>query len=219
MSEHPSLLALDRFALDRKDPAVAAHVAACARCADHLQRVAEPPPPPPWLRGLEQPGGKRPRAISWWHRWSLVCAGVLAVGGGAFLLRGREPLDVGAKGMPSIAVYIKRGDAVSLWDGASAVRAGDAVQLKIAATGYARVTVAAAGVGDLTELYAGPAASDGLIPQSWTIDDAPGSEVLLVAFSQSPLSKDRQEAALATLPRTREIWATRLELSKRGTTR
>jgi len=219
VSEHPSLLALDRFSVDRQDPAVAAHVATCARCSGHLQRVAAPPPEPPWLRGLERRGGKRLRAISWWHRWSLVCAGVLTIGGGALLLRSREPLDAGAKGMPSIAVYIKRGDAVSLWDGRSAVHAGDAVQLKVAATGYARVTVAAAGGGELTELYSGPAARDGLLPRSWTVDDAPGPEILLVAFSQTPLSKDRQEAALAALPRTPEVWATRLELSKKDATR
>jgi len=41
-------------------------------------------------------------------------------------------------------------------------------------------------------------------------------EVLLVAFSRSPLGKAGQEAALATLPRTREIWATRLQLVKKG---
>jgi hypothetical protein len=43
--------------------------------------------------------------------------------------------------------------------------------------------------------------------------------VLLVAFSRSPLSKSGQEAALATLPRTREIWATRLQMVKKGANR
>jgi hypothetical protein len=48
------------------------------------------------------------------------------------------------------------------------------------------------------------------------VDDAPGPEVLLIAFSRSPLSKAAQEAALATLPRTTDIWATRLRLEKKG---
>jgi hypothetical protein len=118
--------------------------------------------------------------------------------------------------MPSITVYIKRDGVVSLWDGQAPVQPGDALQLKVAAGGYSRVTVAALQDGTLTELYAGSAAGEGLLPRSWTVDEAPDPEVLLVAFSRSPLTKAGQEAALAKLPRTGEIWATRLQLAKKG---
>jgi hypothetical protein len=149
-----------------------------------------------------------------------MVAAVVLVAGGGVVLRANpwktDQFDRGAKGMPSIAVYIKRDGAVSLWDGQAPVQAGDAVQLKVAAEGYSRVTVSALQEGTLTQLYSGPSAGEGLLPRSWTVDDAPGPEVLLVAFSRSPLTKAGQEAALATLPRTREIWATRLQFVKKG---
>jgi len=156
---------------------------------------------------------------SWLFRSSLLAALALFVAGGVLVrvkYRGEEQSDRGAKGMPSIAVYIKRDGVVSLWDGQAAVQPGDALQLKVASGGYSRVTVAAWQDGTLKELYAGSARAEGLLPRSWTVDEAPDPEVLLVAFSRSPLTKAGQEAALATLPRTREIWATRLQLVKKG---
>jgi len=213
------MLQLDAASLGKGDASTAAHLEGCARCAAHLARVQQALPVPAWVRelGPSQPG--RPRRWWWLYRWSLLAAVVLVAGGGVFL--GVKPweadqFDRGAKGTPSIAVYIKRDGAVSLWDGQAPVQAGDAVQLKVAAKGYSRVTVAALQEGTLTQLYAGPAAGEALLPRSWTVDDAPGPEILLVAFSRSPLTKAGQEAALATLPRTREVWATRLQLVKKS---
>jgi len=197
VSEHPSPLQLDAVALGVVDVSTAAHAQGCSRCAAHLTCVQQRLPIPAW-------------------RWSLVGAVVLVVGGALLktMPRTGDPVVLGGKGMPSIAVYIKRDGAVSLWDGQAAVQAGDALQLKVAAEGYARVTVSAMQDGLLTQLYAGPTAGEGLLPRSWTVDDDPGPEVLLVAFSNSPLTPAGQQVALATLPRTREIWATRLQLVK-----
>jgi hypothetical protein len=220
VSAHPSMLQLDAMSLGRGDENTAAHVHGCARCAAHVARVQQALPVPAWLRELDPSQRRRPRRWSWLYRFSLVAAVVLIAFGGGVLLRAKpwntDRFDRGAKGTPSIAVYIKRHGAVSLWDGQAPVQAGDAVQLKVAAEGYSRVTVSALQEGTLTQLYAGPAAGEGLLPRSWTVDEAPGPEVLLVAFSRSPLTKAGQEAALATLPRTREIWATRLQLVKKG---
>ncbi len=219
MSAHPSMLQLDSMSLGGGDASTAAHVKGCARCAAHMARVQQALPVPAWVRELGPPRRGRLRSWSWLYRWSVVAAVVLVAGGGVLL--GVKPwnadqFDRGAKGTPSIAVYIKRDGAVSLWDGQAPVQAGDAVQLKVAAEGYSRVTVSTVQDGTLTQLYAGPAAADSLLPRSWTVDDAPGPEVLLVAFSRSPLTKAGQQAALATLPRTREVWATRLQFVKKG---
>ena len=218
MSEHPSMLQLDALSLGAGEASVVAHVQGCARCAAHVGRVQQELPVPAWVRELKtQPHGAHDS--SWLFRSSLIAALALFVAGGVLVrVKHRDPAqsDRGVKGMPSVAVYIKRDGVVSLWDGQAPVQPGDALQLKVAPGGYSRVTVAALQDGTLTELYADSAAGEALLPRSWTIDDEAGPEVLLVAFSRSPLTKAGQEAALATLPRTREIWATRLQLAKKG---
>jgi hypothetical protein len=218
VSAHPSMLQLDALSLGGEEASTVAHVQGCARCAAYVARVRQELPVPAWVRELDRPP-HRAHDSSWLFRSSLVAAVALFAAGGVLVqvkYRGAEQSDRGAKGMPSIAVYIKRDGVVSLWDGQAPVQPGDALQLKVAAGAYSRVTVAALQDGTLRELYAGSAAGEGLLPRSWTVDDAPDPEVLLVAFSRSPLTKAGQEAALATLPRTREIWATRLQLAKRG---
>lgn len=218
MTVHPSKLRLDALSLGADDPSAAAHLGECEQCAAHVARVQQTLPIPAWVREL---GASRRRGSgkwSWLYRW--VIGGVVAASAAGVLVRmnsgNADRIDPRAKGTPSVAVYIKRHGAISLWDGQAPLQPGDAVQLKVAPYGYSRVTVSALQDGTLTELYQGPAAGDGLLPRSWTVDDAPGTEVLLIAFSRSPLSKAGQEAALAKLPRTEEVWATRLQLAKKG---
>jgi hypothetical protein len=218
VSAHPSLLQLDRASVGAGDAGTADHLRACARCSAHVGRVQQELPIPAWVREL---GASRRGAAGkdWWlHPRSLLGAVVLLGAAGLFLWKIPSRIDqweAGAKGMPSVAVYVKRGGAVSLWDGVAPLQVGDAVQLKVAVEGYSRVTVAAVQDGTLTQLYAAPASGEGLLPRSWTVDDAPGPEILLVAFSRAPLTEAGQQEALATLPRTREIWATRLQFAKK----
>lgn len=220
MSAHPSMLQLDAMALGAGDESTATHVRGCARCSAHAARVQQELPVPAWVRDIGRPRRARVRNRWWLYRWSLIGAVVLFAAGSVLLreqrLKHGAQWEGGSKGMPSIAVYIKRDGTVSLWDGLAPVQAGDALQLKVAAKGYSRITVAALQDGTLSELYAGAASGEGMLPRSWTVDEAPGPEVLLVAFSSAPLTKAGQAAALATLPRTREIWATRLEFVKKG---
>ena len=217
------MLQLDALTLHAGDPATAAHAQQCTRCSDHLARVQRELPVPEWVRELGSSPRARARSRWWGYRVSAVLGSVLVIAIGAAALRGQRPepedVDPGAKGMPSVAVYIRRQGAVSLWDGQAPVRVGDGLQLKVAAGGYSRVTVSALQDGALTELYAGPASGETMLPQSWIVDDGAGPEILLVAFSRSPLTKANQEAALATLPRTRRLWATRLLLVKEGAQR
>jgi hypothetical protein len=217
MSPHPSTLELDGFALGAGAATVAAHVQECSRCAAHVARVQQPLPIPAWVRDVKASRGWS-RHSPWVLRSSVVALALVAVVGLFVKMneRGNGRSELGVKGMPSVAVYIKHDGIVTLWDGQAPVQPGDALQLKVASGAYSRVTVAALQDGTLTELYAGSAAGEVLLPRSWTVDDAPGPEVLLVAFSRSPLSKASQESALATLPRTRDVWATRLQLAKKG---
>lgn len=216
MSSHPSFLELDRHALGVGVPATADHVTGCSQCQAHLQKLEQQLPVPAWAHDVS-----RSRRFRWLGAPQLValgaCAAAVAVAV-AVLPRPHAEGEIGVKGNPSVAVYIKRGERVSLWDGRSPLRAGDSVQLKVAPEGFRRVVVASIEGGAAKELYAGPvAARDAtLLPESWTLDAAPGPEALLVVFSNTPLSPDELNSALARLPRTRELWTTRLPLTKMG---
>ncbi|MFY0564212.1 hypothetical protein ACN28E_10205 [Archangium lansingense] len=49
-----------------------------------------------------------------------------------------------SKGNPAVALYVKTGDTVRLWDGESPVAEGDLLRLKVMPEGFTRLTVAAA---------------------------------------------------------------------------
>jgi hypothetical protein len=193
---HPSFLQLDRFALGLPEP----HIADCAECRAHVERcrAAVQVPAPP-------------KAYPWRWLLALPVAALLAV-----VIVRQNGDSIAAKGAPSVAVYVKHAAAVSLWDGQARVAAGDALQLKVAPSGFPRVTVASVEPAGMVELFAGQISPRGetTLPRSWTIDGAPGPEVLLVIFSRAPLSSPDLRAARDDLPRTRQMWATRMEFWK-----
>ncbi len=214
MNGHPSFLQLDRLALGSADPQVAAHVESCETCRAQLSRVQQAPPVPAWVGDL---GSAKSSRRTWWAG----SVGALAAIGLVLMIasprRGPDG-DPGAKGAPSVAVYVKRGDVVSLWDGRAPFAPGDALRLKISPQGFGRVAVASLQGDTITELYAAPVTARGesVLPPSWTLDGTPGPDVLLLVFSHAPLSEDGLRRAAAGLPRTSEVWATRLALTKSG---
>ena len=217
MSGHPSFLQLDRHALGAGDGTTARHLEACAECRAHLGRLGQPVSPPEWVRALED----QPR--SRWLRWpQLAALGALACAAVVFaMLPGRrDPEDLGRKGSPSVAVYVKRGERVSLWDGSAPFRAGDGLQLRVMPSGFPHATVASVEGASLRRLYSASVPPEGttLLPLSFTLDAAPGPEVLLLVFSAGEPSDHELKNALVELPRGRRQWATRLTLAK-GETR
>jgi len=200
VTAHPSYLALDRAALGAElDPAARAHVDGCARCQAHVERARRPEPPAPWLRAL--PPARAPSRRAW--RWGGGLA--LAAAACAFLLFARARRDAHddragattAKGAPEVLLHIKRGDAVTTWDGAAPVVPGDRLRLEIAASGYRRVQVIGAG-GAL--LHDAPLRAPGLLPVAWEVDDQPGPETLTVILSDHP--RDRAWRTTLTLPKS-----------------
>jgi hypothetical protein len=213
MSTHPSYLALDSYALGAADAADAAHLESCPRCKSHLARL-EPSPVPEWVRSLET--NRRRRWLPWlrWPHLAALCAALIA---GAFVLpRALKRPEHAMKGGPSVAIYVKHGAALSLWDGRALLSPGDGLQLKVAPAGFSRVTVASVGASDPVEMYAGPidAQRETTLPRSWTLDADPAPDVLLIVFSRAPLSLDDLRTARDALPRSAQLWSTRLELVK-----
>lgn len=215
MSAHPSFLRLDRLALGADDREAAAHATSCSGCAAHLERCAQRLSVPGWAGALAHP-----RRTRWWRSPHLVAIGgmaalavVVAIGP---RLAPRE--GVSSKGSPAVAVYVKRGERVVLWNGVQPLHAGDSVQLRVQPAGFAHVTVGAVEGTTVHELYRAESAGNStlLVAQAFTLDGASPDERLLVVFSQSPLSDRDLHDAREKLPRDARLWATLLDLTKAG---
>jgi hypothetical protein len=222
MNAHPSYLELDRFALDGRNVATAAHTASCPRCRAHLDRLGRPVAIPSWIQLVEQRDEPR------WPAWlrlprlaAVAAAGALTAA--ALVIAGprtRPAAYDGVKGNPSVALYVRHEGRVALWDGHASVETGDGLRLEVSSQGFSHVAVATIDGAEVTELYDGQL-SDGetLLPASWTVDESVGTERLVVVFSRRPVSSADLRAAVRAQSRTAEIWTTTLELAKRGAKR
>jgi hypothetical protein len=214
MSSHPSYLLLDRLALGAHMPELDAHVAECERCKSHLHALDQPLEIPAWARALE----REPRSSFFQNLRGRFVFGslALATAAAALLIVVRPQHYDGSKGAPSIAVYIRHGEQVSLWDGRASLRAGDAIRLKVSASGYSHLSVALADGGTLSPLFDGAVSPRGetALPNSWALDNAPGPERLLIVFSDATLGRQDLELATHEQQRNKEIWSTLLVLDK-----
>lgn len=216
MTGHPSFLQLDRLALGLDGAETSIHVKACDECRAHLGRCEMPAPIPAATRERAM----RSARVIHLRRWLLGIPAVLAltafVGMGVRRVPDRETIT--AKGSPSVAVYVKHGAAVSLWDGRAPLSPGDGLQLKVAPAGFPRVTVASVAASSIVELYAGEidARGETMLPQSWTLDSDPGPEVMLIVFSRATLSSFELRKVRDDVPRTTQLWSTRIEFWKGG---
>lgn len=218
---HPSFLELDRSALGQGAPATAEHVRGCPRCQAHLRKLEEPLALPAWARELGRPEpARRP------NFWVLALFGGAAAAGAAAVLllspARPRPRDialhgtlVAAKGSPAVALYVKRGEQVSLWDGHAPVQAGDRLQLEVSGEGFSQLLIATPG-GFAQPMFAGAldASRPMLVPKSWRVDESPGPETLDVVLSAAALSVDEASAAVVSHRRDAQVWTTELTLPK-----
>jgi hypothetical protein len=210
MTAHPSFLRLDKLALGLEDKECSAHLASCDQCRAHQGRLEQPVAVPRSVRELA--AKQRPL----WPRLVFLAGAVAAV---ALVVgpRGTREM-VTSKGNPSVAVYVKRGERVSLWDGQQPLRAGDSVQLKVQPAGFSLVTVGSVEGSDVREIYRAKAAGDSavLLGQAFTLDGAAADEQLLIVFSRDPVDL---RAAREKLPRDGRLWTTLLNLTDSRTDR
>jgi hypothetical protein len=229
--EHLSMFELDLFfASNTPDARIEGHVAACQRCSAYLSELAllqasTPCPAPlqaplPPSRPAPRPssiGRRRPRALHW-----TLAAGLAVLGAVTALLvvdRDADAPAVAVKGSPAVQLLIRRDEKTRAWDGASRVRAGDALGLRVACEGFRRVTVAAASRdGGWAALSEGACPeADGALPFTLVVDDAPGGEQLAVVFSEATLDPRVLGDAIAQRRLDAGAWVTRFELAKETT--
>jgi hypothetical protein len=192
--EHPSFLALEGRHLGVTDPALEAHVAGCERCGDYLRALSAPLAPPSWLQALPAPSARRA-----WRPWmglslAFAAAAALVVA----VPRARQPASettaVREKGAPALAVHLKRGATVVVWDGHTPLREGDRVRLEVQGSGYRFVSVASASAPGAAPLvmYAGPLATSGatLLPMSFRVSGGGYQEILDVVLAPGPIAAE-----------------------------
>ncbi|MGC4120954.1 MAG: hypothetical protein QM765_41540 [Myxococcales bacterium] len=211
---HPSFLELDRAALGSIGEPLRQHLESCQACRSHVERVQQPLPVPAWIR--EE--ATRPK-----RRWLPSLAGslaALATAAVAFFVLWSGPVskpEVQIKGQAAVALFVKRGEQVRLWDGRSPVRPGDLLRLKVVPEGLGQVLVAVPTPdGGLSALYQGVIATreETLLPESWRVDDSAGPEVLAIALSAERIDVGTLKQALEqTAPRA-DLWTTVLSLQK-----
>ncbi|MCP3143239.1 hypothetical protein [Pyxidicoccus xibeiensis] len=224
-SQHPSFLELDRAALGVRSASLEQHLKTCVECGVYLGRVTQAEPLPTWARAL---GTDTPvREPSGWRRWTwpVLATAALACGVLVFVLvpgppTGEAPGYVASKDAPAVAVHIKRGEQVFLWDGRAPIAPEDRLRLSVASGEHRYVTVAARssdGGEEWSLLFAGPLSSDEpetVLPESWRVDAAPGEERLRIIFSVEPLPGARAVELFSEAPRTEKLWTTEVRLPK-----
>jgi hypothetical protein len=219
---HPSFLELDRIVLGVSDRGVAEHARSCPDCRGYLERLGDAPRVPPAILALGRP--------SRWRRWLALpdwrpltfagAAGALAAvalvvmlpGGAAEppvapVTAGSGPAYVAAKGLATVAVWVKHGEEIRLWDGVGALAPGDRVQLEIEPGPDHRWFALVAG-DQHTRLAVGELEPERrhLLPRSFVLDGAPGPEELVVLLAPEPLPDHRlAEAASGAEPGVKAI--------------
>ena len=197
---HPSYLALDRFSLGSAASEVVQHLESCAECRAYVASLTDAPPASGIVAvkaDIERQ--RRSRLRAWW-----TASSVLAAAACLLLVFGRFPQPpiaivkdpaalqgapnyVGAKGLLSVWIYVKRGPTTQLWDGKEPVFAGDRLRIKVDPAGYDRVEVYSLQEPEAPALlYAGAVSPghDTALPEAWEIDGEGRAEHLIVVFSK-----------------------------------
>jgi hypothetical protein len=206
MTACASDFALDALALSGDAaPEVAAHVRECASCRERSEqrRLVEEEfergvAPPFWRAVVHEHRRRRRRRL-----WALALAPALSAACALVILvargdTGRPPVEVVAKGTPSLEIHCRRGGRTFAMAARDAVEPGDELRFvpRPASTQAHYIQVASIdGTGSYTPFYpALPAAESLPLPPSGQplagsirLDDAPGPERLFVVLSTTPL--------------------------------
>jgi hypothetical protein len=228
--EHVSTFELDvYFASPGEDaPEIAEHVASCTKCAAYLEtlavldgdavRLAVPAAVAPAAPATAPSPARRPSARL--GRFVAPASAVLALAAAvAIYVRSRPSVDdstyVGVKGAPAVQVLVRSGTQTRVWDGRSAVHAGDAVALHIACEQLEHVTVVTEANATLVRLWDGPCAKPPApLPFTLVVDDQPGRERFAVVLGRSRLEEPALREAVRASTRSSDVWVTAIELPK-----
>lgn len=236
MSEisHVTTFQLDTWFADGKpDGAVAAHVATCPRCAAYvaeLDGIAEElvvPAPPARVPG---PTATPLTRVSVLRRFGPILGGLALAAGLALFVRSRVPIGaidaplrtqgddptyVAEKGGPSVQLLVRSDGVTRVWDGASPVRAGDAIAIHVACDRLTHVAIVTETSSGLTRLSEGPCpARPAPLPFTLVVDDEVGRERFAVVLTRGRADDAALRAMIASQAREADAWATTFDFPK-----
>lgn len=210
---HPSYLALDRSSLGCTSAEVATHLERCSECRRYVESLGAVPVSGIRAVNADIERQRRSRLRVWWAASSVLAAAaclLLVLGRFGSAPAGNTASYVGAKGLLSVWIYVKRGPATLLWDGKQPVFAGDQLRIKVDPAGYDRVAVySLQEPGAPTLLYGGATVPgrNTALPEAWEIDGEGSAERLIVVFSKGIVEptwdkwlKGQVEPGVAVLP-------------------
>jgi hypothetical protein len=208
------------------DPELARHLEKCPRCRSYLVALD--------VIDGRPASSVRHKAPSAW-RWIVPVGATVAVAAGVFFaFADPDGEDESLRGVPSVQLFVNRGDQTSLWNGSAAVQAGDVLSLRIGCEGMAHVTVASTGgwsarpgappgpvvAGEAwSRLHeAGcPGVPSVPLPFTLTVDDEPNSRPFVVVLSRSPLDDAALQRAATNGARAGDVWTFRFDLPREVT--
>lgn len=186
------------FALDlhwaSPTPELEQHLAECERCRAYVAHLA----------ALDKPIALPVRRKRSWFVGAVVLALAIVI---VLFAWPRSPT-IGVKGEPGIQVLVHRGTTTTVWD-ASPIHAGDALALRVACEGMARVAVVVP-----TGVAFEGACQDGVLPFTLVVDARPGTEEATIVLSQTPLDPSALQRAVTQHTRDADIWTTRFTFEK-----
>jgi hypothetical protein len=197
---HYSTFALDLYWAAPDDKQLAQHLAECDRCrayVEHLGAVDQP---------IALPA--RPKRM-WW----ILAAAVLAIAIAVVLWPRHSAPQVATKGEPSVQLLVHRGGDTVVWDAAMAVRARDALALRVACDEMSHVSVLVPDGANWQVAFAAPC-QDGVLPFTLVVDDQPGSERISIVLTKSELDTAATQRAAEFTTRSATLWTTRFTLLK-----
>lgn len=191
MTEHPSLLALERRLLGEDDGSTGAHVEACDACRGRLRRMAAEDQA--FLTSRPTPGsiGVRKRARPGRSGWPAPLA--LAATLGAALLALRPEATTRAKGSSHVELLVHRGDETFRF-AHQPLRAGDTLLFRCTTEKQHMLVAGVEASGEVSIFVPDARLSRGqnsLAPQGVRLDDYPGPERVILLLSERPLDAAR----------------------------
>jgi hypothetical protein len=199
---HPSELEFDLALVDTASAQFAAHLSACARCRDRLDRLrreqtAFAQSDEPRQAARVAAAWQQKRALVQRRRWLWLPALTAVAAAALLLLLPRPPAPIRTKGGPRVTLFVKQPDGTARpWTGA-ALQPGDAVQLEIDPAGFTQAAVFSVDAQCQVALeHRQTVAGVALIAASWTLFGRDGGERLYVTFSTGPVAAETLAAAL-----------------------
>lgn len=208
---HPTWVELDALYLGDVNEQASHHVGQCTQCADYLASLSAPTLNAQSILPRIQLGTRTPRRSFVGPTFAALAAALVV-----FSVWPRAE-QTRPKSTPAISVYTRQKERIELWDGKATFQNGDAIRFEIFSSEMKSVAVLSWPPGqDPQLLYQGQLSADAttLLPLSFSFDEAPEPENVVVVLSAQSLDLSKLQNAARQERRDSAVWVTRFQFPK-----